>query len=241
MITKKLQHTAGDGGKGPAEPTPNNEAFLSFLRYIVTLTLISVAIQPKVKKGKKGVIAKQLAAVAAVAMLLAGTRSARGQATSLVRPRQYTLLSSVTLSNTQALLTNAALPNPALGSQAVGVFTNTLLPFSGGHSIGLSVQIVNPNNFVANSNLVVTVYPAYDTGGGNSNGAGQAYGTNFSLTPLLTWTISYKTNSFQSTNLTAAQWEPATSLGYTVSNAATATVGGSPLNIVVTLTQNTVP
>ena len=87
------------------------------------------------------------------------------------------------------LNTNGALPTQIAGGQSVGVFTNTLIPFSGAHSIGLTMQIVNTNKFAANSNLVVTIYPAYDTGGGNGSGINQAYGTNFSTTPLLTWTI----------------------------------------------------
>ncbi|HEX3717840.1 MAG TPA: hypothetical protein VH595_07715 [Verrucomicrobiae bacterium] len=241
MISKNLYKAVNKNGGGTAGKPTENEALLSFLRYIVTLTLISVSAKPEIKKGPNNLIAKGLLALITLMALLALTPCADAQATSMARTRQYTLLSSVTLSNTQALLTNAALPSPSPGSQAVGVFTNTLIPFSGSHSIGITCQIVNPNNFVANSNLVVTIYPAYDTGGGNANGIGQAYGTNFSATPLLTWTISYKTNTFVSTNLAASQWEPATSLGYTVSNAATGTIGGSPSNITVTLTQSTVP
>lgn len=241
MISKKLYKAVNKNGKVTSGKRPENEALLSFLRYIVALTLISVTAKREIKKGPNSLIAKGLLALITLMALLALTPRADAQGTSMVRPRQYTLLSSVTLSNTQALLTNAALPNPAPGTQAVGVFTNTLIPFSGSHTIGITCQIVNPNNFVASSNLVVTIYPAYDTGGGNMNGIGQAYGTNFSTTPLLTWTISYKTNTFVSTNLMTGQWEPATSLGYTVSNAATGTIGGSPSNITVTLTQSTVP
>jgi hypothetical protein len=152
----------------------------------------------------------------------------------MVRPRQYALLSSQLFTNNEMLNTNAALPTAAPGGQTVGVFTNTLIPFSGSHAIGLTMQIVNTNKFAASSNLVVTVYPAYDTGGGNTNGIGQVYGTNFSTTPLLTWTISYQTNSLQSTNLPAALWEPATSLGYTISNATSS-------NLVLTLTQSVAP
>jgi hypothetical protein len=156
------------------------------------------------------------------------------QATTMVRPREYALLSSQLFTNNEMLDSNAALPSVSPGSQSVGVFTNTLIPFSGAHAIGLTMQIVNTNKFAASSNLVVTVYPAYDTGGGNTNGIGQAYGTNFSITPLLTWTISYQTNSLQSTNLPATLWEPATSLGYTISNATSS-------NLVLTLTQSVAP
>jgi hypothetical protein len=157
-----------------------------------------------------------------------------GQSTTVVRPRLYTLLSSQLFTNNEMLNTNAALPTLSPGAQSVGVFTNTLIPFSGAHSIGLTMEIVNTNKFAANSNLIVTIYPAYDTGGGNGNGINQVYGTNFSTTPLLTWTISYQTNSLQSTNLPATLWEPATSLGYTITNAT-----GS--NLVLTLTQSVAP
>jgi hypothetical protein len=183
--------------------------------------------------GKPTRMARGLALTAALAAALMPAKS-EGQATTMVRPRQYTLLSSQLFTNNEMLNTNAALPAAATGGQTVGVFTNTLLPFSGSHAIGLTMQIINTNKFAANSNLVVTVYPAYDTGGGSSSGINQAYGTNFSSTPLLTWTISYQTNSFQSTNLPASLWEPATSLGYTVSNATAS-------NVVLTLTQNVAP
>jgi hypothetical protein len=173
-----------------------------------------------------------IAAVATLAFSL--QPSAFSQATTMVRPRQYTLLSSELFTNNQMLNTNAALPSVSLGAQTVGVFTNTLIPFSGSHAIGLTMQIVNTNKFVASSNLVVTIYPAYDVGGGNTSGINQAYGTNFSSTPLLTWTISYQTNSFQSTNLPASLWEPATSLGYTITNATAS-------NITLTLTQSVAP
>jgi len=240
MTMKKFQ-ASHYGTPATSGKTERDEAFLSFLRYIVALTLLSVTAKRELRRAKACMIAKGLLALAVLLMWFALPRCAEAQGTVSVRPRAYALLSSVTLSNTQALLTNAALPNPAPGSQAVGVFTNTLIPYSGAHSIGLTCQIVNSNNFVANSNLVVTVYPAYDSGGNAGGGIGQTYGTNFSLTPLLTWTISYKTNSLVSTNLQTTQWEPATSLGYTVSNAATATVGGAASNIVVTLIQDTVP
>lgn len=177
--------------------------------------------------------AVEVAAVAALAISLESS-ALFGQSTTMVRPRQYTLLSSQLFTNNEMLNTNAALPGVTPGAQTVGVFTNTLIPFSGTHAIGLTMQIVNTNKFAANSNLVVTIYPAYDTGGGNSNGINQAYGTNFSSTPLLTWTISYQTNSFQSTNLPATLWEPATSLGYTITNATAS-------NLVLTLTQSVAP
>ncbi len=177
---------------------------------------------------------KSLRAAALATLALGLEPSAFAQSTTMVRPRLYTLLSSQLFTNNEMLNTNGALPTQIAGGQSVGVFTNTLIPFSGAHSIGLTMQIVNTNKFAANSNLVVTIYPAYDTGGGNGSGINQAYGTNFSTTPLLTWTISYQTNTFQSTNLPATLWEPATSLGYTITNATSS-------NVVLTLTQSVAP
>jgi hypothetical protein len=178
---------------------------------------------------------KSLRALAVAALAFGLQPSALfGQATTMVRPREYVLLNSMMFTNTQLLNTNAALPTQGIGYTNVGVFTNTLIPFSGAHAIGLQLQIVNTNKFAAASNCVVTVYPAYDTGGGNATGVGAAYGTNFSSTPLLTWTVSYETNVTASTNL------PAT-LGYTVSAGGTATASGMPSNIWITLTQVTAP
>jgi hypothetical protein len=172
---------------------------------------------------------RTLPLVLSVAFALSTGLPTQAQSTTVVRPRQYPLLTGQLLTNGQALTNNSALPG-----QTVGVWTNTLIPFSGAHAIGLTAYIVNSNAFVAASNLTVTVYPAYDVGGGNANGIGLAWGTNFSSTPLLTWTISYKSNSLQSTNLPAALWEPATSLGYTVSN-------GTSSNITLTLIQSVAP
>ena len=169
------------------------------------------------------------------------TPAAHGQATTMVRPRNYVLLNNVLFTNTELLNTNAALPTAGIGYTNVGVFTNTLIPFTGAHAIGLQLQIVNTNKFAASSNCVVTVYPAYDTGGGNASGIGQAYGTNFSSTPLLTWTVSYQTNVTASTNLPATLWEPATSLGYSIAAGGTATTSATPSNVWITLTQVTAP
>jgi hypothetical protein len=151
------------------------------------------------------------------------------QPTTLVRPRQYTLLSSQLLTNKQAINTNASLPG-----QTIGLFTNTLTPYSGPHPIGLTAIIGCTNNQAGSSNVVVAVYPAYDNGGGNSNVIGGTYGTNFATVPIFTWTIAYQTNSTQMTNLGPLVWEPATSLGYTVSN-------GSTSNITLTLIQSQSP
>jgi hypothetical protein len=185
---------------------------------------------------------KLFAAAAAIGFGGAGiVPSAFGQATTQVLPRQYALLSSALFTNTQTLGTNAALPSPGLGYTNVGVFTNTFIPFNGSHAIGLVAQIVNTNVFAAASNLTITVYPAYDTGGLTSGSLNARYGTNFCPTPLLTWTISYKTNQVAWTNLPSSLWEPATSLGYTIANGGTATTGGAPSNILVTLTQTVAP
>jgi hypothetical protein len=152
-----------------------------------------------------------------------------GQATTLVKPRQYTLVSSMVLTNSQAITTNAALPG-----QNIGVFTNTLTPYSGSHPIGLAAFVTVTNNLPGVSNVVITIYPAYDNNGGNTNGIGQSYGTNFATVPIFTWNVAYKTNAVVMTNLMASQWEPATSLGYTISNASSA-------NITLTLIQSQSP
>jgi hypothetical protein len=144
--------------------------------------------------------------------------SAHAQATTVVKPRQYVLFSGL-LTNQQSILTNAALPG-----QSIGVFTNTLTPYSGSHPIGLSAIITSTNNMAHASNIVVTVFPAYDTFGGNTNGIGQAYGTNFATVPIYTWTVPWQTNEIVLTNLMASQWEPATSMGFTISNQCTSNV-----------------
>ena len=152
-----------------------------------------------------------------------------GQATTLVKPRQYTLVSSQLLTNSQSMTNNSGLPG-----QNIGVFTNTLTPYSGSHSIGLAAFITVTNNLPGISNVVINIYPAYDNNGGSTNGIGQSYGTNFATVPIFTWNVAYKTNAVVMTNLMTSQWEPATSLGYTISNA-------SSSNIVLTLIQSQAP
>jgi hypothetical protein len=149
---------------------------------------------------------------------LAFSLSAHAQATTVVRPRQYVLFSGL-LTSQQNIITNAALPG-----QNIGVFTNTLTPYSGSHPVGLSAIITTTNNMAHASNIVVTVYPAYDNYGGNSNGIGQAYGTNFATVPIYTWTVPWLTNEIVLTNLPASVWEPATSMGFTISNQCTSNV-----------------
>jgi len=184
---------------------------------------------------------KAFVALAASVLCVLSPQPSHAQATTQVMPRQYQLFSGVTLSNTQVLLSNPALPTTGLGYTNVGAFTNTFMPFTGAHAIGLQVQIVTTNKNAAVSNIVVTVFPAYDVGGGNSAGLAGRYGTNFSATPLLVWTIPYITNGTASTNLMISQWEPATSLGYIVSNAATPTVAGASSNVLFWLTQTVTP
>lgn len=157
----------------------------------------------------------RLCAAAALAAALLGGNSARAQATTLVRPRITNILSGVLFTAKENLATNATLP-----SQPVAGFAPTLVPYSGSHPIGLSLTVGTTNLIPGTSNVVVTVYPAYDIGGGNSTGIGQAYGTNFlTNTPLLTWTVNYGSNGVAAwTNIAPSVWEPATSLGYVVSN-----------------------
>jgi hypothetical protein len=165
-----------------------------------------------------------------IASLLGASRG-QAQPTTLVKPRQYVLFSGL-LTNKQAITTNVSLPG-----QNIGLWTNTLTPYAGSHPIGLSLNIQTTNNLLAPSgasNVVVSVYPAYDTFGGSANGIGESFGTNFATVPILTWTVSYTTNALVLTNLSAAQWEPATSLGFTVSN-------GISSNTVVTFTMSQAP
>jgi hypothetical protein len=154
--------------------------------------------------------------------------SAFAQPTTLVKPRQYTLFQGW-LTNGQAITTNAALPG-----QTIGVFTNTLTPYSGSHPLGLAALMSVTNSNPAASNITITVYPAYDNNGGNTNGINESYGTNFATVPILTWTPSYKTNATVLTNIASSAWEPATAMGYTISN-------GSSSNVYLTLIQSQSP
>ena len=174
-------------------------------------------------------IIQKLCLLSALGLAAGDQPSALAQATTQVKPRQYTLLSSQVLTSKQVLNTNAALPG-----QNIGVFTNTWLAMTGTHPIGLTAIIQTTNILAGASNVVVNVYPAYDSGGGNTSGLGGSYGTNFATVPIFTWTISYTTNSIQMTNLSTALWEPATSLGFTISN-------GIAANTTFTLIQSVIP
>lgn len=156
-------------------------------------------------------------------------RSVHAQATTLVKPRQMTLLSSVLIGPQGVLSTNGT----GNGTNQVGCWTSTLTPFSGTHPIGLTAIIQMTNKFAAASNLVIAVYPAYDVGGG-AGGIGTAWGTNFATVPIFTWTISYQTNCVQCTNLQPSLWEPATALGYVITNVPNS-------NTVLTLIQSQCP
>jgi hypothetical protein len=153
---------------------------------------------------------------------------AEAQATTLVKPRQYTLFQGW-LTNGQAITTNAALPG-----QTIGVFTNTLTPYSGSHPLGLAALMSVTNSNPGASNITIIVYPAYDNYGGNTNGINESYGTNFATVPILTWTPSYKTNATVLTNIASVAWEPATAMGYTISN-------GSSSNVYLTFIQSQSP
>jgi hypothetical protein len=162
-------------------------------------------------------LAKAFLLLASFLVLFSGAPRAAGQSTASVRPRIYTLLNNVLLAPKQNLTTNANSAFPSITNQ-VAAWTNTLTPPVGTHPIGLQVQINTTNNLAGASNLVVTVYPAYDLSIGTS-GIGQGMGTNFATNcPLLTWTISYTTNLFATTNIAPLTWEPATSFAVTVNN-----------------------
>ncbi|HEY3861643.1 MAG TPA: hypothetical protein VGO59_07135 [Verrucomicrobiae bacterium] len=166
------------------------------------------------------------------ALLAVSSRSAQAQATTQVMPRAYPVFNSQLLTSLQALPPNAIQTNVL--SATVAGQTNTFIPYSGAHAIGLVCQIVNTNAFAQSSNVIIYVYPAYDSLGGNGSSLNGRYGTNFSTTPVLAWTIGTLTNTIASTNLLAGQWEPATSLGFCITNT-------TKSNLVVTLTQYVCP
>jgi hypothetical protein len=196
-------------------------------------------------------------ALATLASLLAFApmQPARAQATTQVFPRQYwplgqsnfLVLASTTVKTNSS--TNYTMVNPSFGPSgnstgatplnatnfAAG-WAPTFMPFSGAHAIGLSVQILNSNAYAAASNLVINVYPSYDTAGGTGTAISGRYGTNFSLSPMLSWSISYPASSsnLYTTNLLTTAWEPATALAYIITNA----VGS---NLLVNLVQSTTP
>jgi hypothetical protein len=165
----------------------------------------------------------------------------------MVTPRTYTLISNFLLTNIQGLesmtLTNTNLFSALLGpswptsltNQGVYVEAPTLLAAGAIHEIGLWCVVSNSNGFVANSNLIVTVYPAYDLTGGSQNTIAGRYGQLFSTNAILTWTISFSNGCGTfGTNISVPLWCPATALGYTISNT-------TKSNIVASLYQTDVP
>src|SRR5580700_4138936 len=132
--------------------------------------------------------------------LLACAPRVQAQATTQVVPRQYTLFSGL-LTNNQDITTNAALPG-----QNIGVWTNTFIPFGNSHPLGLSVTVTTTNNMAHASNLVFNAYRAFDT------------------VPFFSWTDAWTTNQVNNTNIPTSSWEPATSIGLTISNQCTSNV-----------------
>jgi hypothetical protein len=149
--------------------------------------------------------------------LLLCAQRAQAQATTQVVPRQYTLFSGL-LTNNQNITTNAALPG-----QNIGVWTNTFIPFANTHPLGLSITVTTTNNMAHASNLVFNAYRAFDTNYG-SGGLNARMGTNFETVPFFSWTDAWTTNQVNNTNIPASSWEPATSLGLTISNQCTSNV-----------------
>jgi hypothetical protein len=160
-----------------------------------------------------------------------GTYSA---ATSQVAPRTYTVCSNLVLTPSQYLgsgtITNTNNFASLLGANWPSWLTNqgvyasapTLLPNGSAHEVGLWAVIQTTNALQHSSNMVVTVYPAYDTTGGSGSSLAERYGQLFCTnSPLLTWNIPYLTNGVFGTNLTIPSWCPATSLGYVISNGVT--------------------
>jgi hypothetical protein len=212
------------------------------------------------------VTASVLAAIAGFSCLLwqsptvkaqaIATGNSLSQATGLVTPRTWTVFSQQIMSNGQVLasgtISNATTLNTLVGTNdpnSIGWLTNqpgyviapTLIPNGPAHAIGLIAIINNTNNFAHSSNIVVNVYAGYDTTGGNTASVSARYGQLFSATPILAWTITYTTNGIYTTNIPSSVWEPATCLGYAVTNTATATAAGAVSNVYLTLLQTVAP
>jgi hypothetical protein len=165
----------------------------------------------------------------ATCVFMAQAPKAQAQATAQVYPRQYVLWNAV-LTNNQYVTNNSA-----LAPQLIGVFTNTLTPFTGPHPIGLSVILTSTNvGNTHSSNIVINAYRAFDLSGGNSNTLGGRYGTNFESSACFSWTIPWTTNETELTNIMPSTWEPATAIGFTISN-------GSSSNVVMAFTMSQAP
>lgn len=180
----------------------------------------------KVGTPRRGVRLLGLALCFLCFLLFITSRPSYGQGTTLVRPRQMYLLSNALFTASMATNTNG----PVFGTAfRVAVFTNTLIPFNAAHPAGLTVIIGNTNNFAAgSSNFNIAMYAASDTSlvaGAAAGPIGAAYGTNFGMNPIQTWsapfgcaTQSSFTNQYWWTNFPNTLWEPATSLGFTFTN-----------------------
>lgn len=168
----------------------------------------------------------------AQAQLLSPGMSNTTIATGLVTPRTYVVFSNQVLGASGALMlgtnTNSAnitnwnsqlgLTNGWLTNQNVYIQAPTLMGAASVQEIGLTAVIGNSNKFAQASNIVINIYPAYDTSGGSTAVIAPRYGTLFSANPILTWTVSTLSNTIVGTNLLKTSWAPATALGYTVSN-----------------------
>jgi hypothetical protein len=172
------------------------------------------------------------------------------QATALVSPRSYLLVSNFlmgpksnynagTISNTSGLsyLFGSSVPS-WLTNQNVYALAPTLMPNGPAPPIGLMAIIQETNNLTGTSagasNIVINVYPAYDTSGGSTASVSPRYGQLFGSNAIFTWTITHMTNGTWVTNLPSTLWEPATALGYTISNQCNS-------NVTLTLIQTDVP
>ena len=143
----------------------------------------------------------------------------QAQATTLVKPRVYTLINQL-LAPKQNLTTNSQASPSLTATNTLAGWEPTLVPYSGGHPIGLSLYIGNTNVLANTSNVVVSAYRAYDINGGSS-GIGTAWGTNFETTAFWSWTVAFGTGATTNlvmTNLLTTQWEPATAIGFTLNN-----------------------
>jgi hypothetical protein len=182
----------------------------------------------------------------AEAQLVAQSTASINQATALVTPRVYLVVSNLFMTNSQffgtGTITNtnnlASILGPSwpswITNQNVYALAPTMMAPQGASEIGLTAIIQTTNNLAHASNMVVTVYPAYDTSGGSTASVSARYGQLFGASNILTWTINYTTNGIYTTNIAVANWRPATSLGYTISNGITS-------NTTFTLMQSDVP
>ena len=178
---------------------------------------------------------KKILSFCILSACLVPQRDIQAQATTLVKPRVYTLINQL-LGPKQNLTTNGQASPGLNATNTLAGWEPTLVPYSGAHPIGLSLYIGNTNVLASTSNVVVSAYRAYDINGG-STGIGTAWGTNFETTAFWTWTVSFGTGTSTNlvmTNLLATQWEPATAIGFTLNNQCNS-------NVTYTLTMSQAP